>query len=420
MCDSVSSTSLLLPFYSIGSPNSSFSRCTCIPRIVRTQQIFTCNWDRASSRNGGSPFISACFRSNEAETKIRRNSIPTESSEYDFYGELGFMEKGKEQIELETAPDDKIEKGKSKREKRIDIGSGTKVDGPSDDPSVSSGVNFIEFNGENGAESVGRLKDENLVRTEEGCDGVGSKLEELEQSNVGSIDARRGRQLTKRSNLLAKQVISIQSALSLGFVSQLWVDTVSWVVLIIEVRPNLLSGELERFFLEDISQVGDVVLIPDENVMENELKMVGLETLVGYNVVTPGRQNIGKVRGYNFSINSGAVESLELDSFGMSIIPSSLVSTYALLVEDVLEVVSDTVVVHEAAASSIQRLTKQGFWDSQKLGKSIDELGDYSDLKRQPVQFDHGRSKRRSFNSRKFRPKTRECADDWELPMDYL
>ncbi|GMP51529.1 hypothetical protein CsSME_00017726 [Camellia sinensis var. sinensis] len=154
--------------------------------------------------------------------------------------------------------------------------------------------------------------------------------------------------------------------------------------------------------------------------MENELKMVGLETLVGYNVVTPGRQNIGKVRGYNFSINSGAVESLELDSFGMSIIPSSLVSTYALLVEDVLEVVSDTVVVHEAAASSIQRLTKQGFWDSQKLGKSIDELGDYSDLKRQPVQFDHGRSKRRSFNSRKFRPKTRECADDWELPMDYL
>lgn len=33
-------------------------------------------------------------------------------------------------------------------------------------------------------------------------------------------------------------------------------------------------------------------------------------------------------------------------------------STYALLVEDVLEVVSDTVVVHEAAASRIQRLTK--------------------------------------------------------------
>jgi len=34
------------------------------------------------------------------------------------------------------------------------------------------------------------------------------------------------------------------------------------------------------------------------------------------------------------------------------------VSTYALLVEDVLEVVFDAVVVHEAAALRIQRLSK--------------------------------------------------------------
>ncbi|KAJ9694201.1 hypothetical protein PVL29_009938 [Vitis rotundifolia] len=162
----------------------------------------------------------------------------------------------------------------------------------------------------------------------------------------------------RRSNMLAKQVISIRSALSLGFVSQLWVDTTSWMVLVIEVRPNLLSGELERFLLEDVSRVGDVVLVQDESVMDSEYKMLGLETLVGYNVVTPGRRNIGKVRGYTFNINSGAVESLELDSFGISLIPSSLVSTYALFVEDVLEVVSDTVVVHEVAASRIQRLTK--------------------------------------------------------------
>ncbi|XLU57462.1 hypothetical protein S245_052110, partial [Arachis hypogaea] len=65
-----------------------------------------------------------------------------------------------------------------------------------------------------------------------------------------------------------------------------------------------------------------------------------------------------KVRRYTFSLNSGAVEELELDSFGLSIMPSSLVSTYSLLVEDVLEVVSDAVVVRKAAASRIQRLSK--------------------------------------------------------------
>lgn len=37
------------------------------------------------------------------------------------------------------------------------------------------------------------------------------------------------------------------------------------------------------------------------------------------------------------------------------------VSTYALLVEDVLEVIADTVVVQEAAASRIQRLTKVSY-----------------------------------------------------------
>ncbi|KAI9187129.1 hypothetical protein LWI28_024784 [Acer negundo] len=41
------------------------------------------------------------------------------------------------------------------------------------------------------------------------------------------------------------------------------IETVGdWVVLVVEVKPNLFSGEAERFLLEDVSQVGDVVLVP--------------------------------------------------------------------------------------------------------------------------------------------------------------
>ncbi|PON45599.1 PRC-barrel-like [Trema orientale] len=249
--------------------------------------------------------------------------------------------------------------------------------------------------------------DENLVRVEDGNgDGHGKD---------GRYGSRKGRQLMRRSSLLAKQVISMRTALTLGFVSQLWVDTTSWVVLLVEVRPNLLSGESERFLLEDVSQVGDVVLVEDETVIENEFKMIGLETLVGYKVVTPGRRNIGKVRGYTFNINSGAIESLELDSFGISIIPSSLVSTYALLIEDVLEVLSDAVVVHEAAASRIQRLTK-GFLDSRNAGTSIDDLEEYSDFER-PLRSERSTKSSRTW---KFHQMNKEMEDDWELPMDYL
>ncbi|OMO53840.1 PRC-barrel-like protein [Corchorus capsularis] len=281
------------------------------------------------------------------------------------------------------------------------------------------------------AEGSGELKFEDKgsddlelkrLRTDASLEKIGDKEEFGSESEKGSgesrdelvkMESRKKRQLMKRSNMVAKQVISIQSAQSLGFVSQLWVDTTSWLVLVVEVRPSLLAGESERFLLQDINKVGDVVLVEDESVMENEFKMIRLDTLVGYRVVTPGNQNIGKVRGYTFNINSGAVESLELDSFGISIIPSSLVTTYALLVEDVLEVIADTVIVHEAAASRIQRLTK-GFWDDQNAGISIDDDTEYVDER--PARS----NTRRGSRGRKSRSKMRDADDDWELPMDYL
>ncbi|KAI3507289.1 hypothetical protein L1887_22210 [Cichorium endivia] len=275
-------------------------------------------------------------------------------------------------------------------------------------------TNYLQFD-RNLRENEGEQDD--LVKIREAEDDVDVKSEELDVDNNNQVKIiRKGKQLMKRSSVIAKQVISIQSALSLGFISQLWVDTNTWMVVIVEVRPNLLSGEQEMFFLEDTKQVGDVVLVEDETIMDNEFKMVGLETLVGYNVVTPNRRDIGKVRGYTFNINSGAIESLELDSFGISIIPSSLVSTYALLVEDVLDVFSNTVVVHEAAASRIQRLTK-GFWDTQY---SMEDLDDYSDLE---VQSEYRKGRRRRSGGQTRTPQKRPVEDsegNWDLPMDYF
>lgn len=113
------------------------------------------------------------------------------------------------------------------------------------------------------------------------------------------------------------------------------------------------------------------------------------------------------------------MESLELDSFGISIIPSSLVSTYSLFVEDVKEVLSDTVIVREAAVSRIQRLTK-GLWDGQYSGISKDEFDEQLDINGQQNHADYREKRRKSWSRRKLRPKIRKSEDDWELPMDYL
>lgn len=50
---------------------------------------------------------------------------------------------------------------------------------------------------------------------------------QIESRKEKSKVVNRRQQFMRRSSLIAKQVISIHSALSLGFVSQLWVDTAS-------------------------------------------------------------------------------------------------------------------------------------------------------------------------------------------------
>ncbi|KAG9136858.1 hypothetical protein Leryth_024094 [Lithospermum erythrorhizon] len=143
-------------------------------------------------------------------------------------------------------------------------------------------IEFLEF----GSNATGH--------GEELTNFVGQQNPNAERSEILIRKKESGRQTLKRSSILAKQVICVESALSLGFVSQLWVDVDSFRVLVIEVRPNLLSGEIERILLEDVMQVGDVLLVEDESVVEKEINLVGLETLVGYSVVTPAGQKIGK------------------------------------------------------------------------------------------------------------------------------
>ncbi|GLJ36870.1 hypothetical protein SUGI_0744940 [Cryptomeria japonica] len=239
------------------------------------------------------------------------------------------------------------------------------------------------------------------------------------------------KQAVKRSSVIAKQVISKTSALTMGFVSQLWVDANSWIVEMVEIRPSLFSGEMDKFFLKDLCQVGDVILVEDENVLQNELPMIGLDTLVGYSIITEDSYYLGKIRDYKFNINMGNVTYLEFDSFGVPFIPTSVVSTYCLLVEDVIEITSNTVVVSSGAAVRVQRLTK-GLWESPnlhakvwndaKLRKKNLNIEDYGsmdeDFERQPNLL---LKKKYSNKSRvkKAALKESDVKDEWQLPLDY-
>ncbi|KAL2899767.1 Bifunctional purine biosynthesis protein PurH [Bienertia sinuspersici] len=282
------------------------------------------------------------------------------------------------------------------------------------------------------------------------------------------LESRSGKQYMKRSSILAKQVIGIESAQSLGFISQLWVDTASkftgatifnnlkaldaetrggtgstvesmksldgvekekrvnvsvvvtgvdaateWAVVEVEVRPNLLSSESVKIGLEDVNKVGDVVLVQEENFVLNEFRTVGLESLVGYQCCNPGQRKSGKGSWLHFQTSTLALWSpLSLMRLGYSVIPSSLV--------DVLEVVSDVIIVHEAAASRIQRLTK-GFLGAKHAETSSINLN-YHNLESESMQPVKDRKPKRKSSKRKskFHPRTNDLGSYFELPMDYM
>jgi hypothetical protein len=89
------------------------------------------------------------------------------------------------------------------------------------------------------------------VEADEGGGAVSEGDGEREAERSASGTRRRRRQMTRRSALLAKQVISVSSARSLGFVSQLWVHAAS-------VRTDCCS--LHLFFFSGLVELRAAVV----------------------------------------------------------------------------------------------------------------------------------------------------------------
>lgn len=223
MCDCIPST--LLPCSSIGIRIPCFTRFNW-RRSTVPEQLFVLSPYKVGTRAryGWSKYFSNTFGSNvgnmdtdKLTTKsieVGRNSSSSGSDEYELYAELGFKEKDENGIEIETGANDEEELNSTS--------------------TFKYGSDFIGFDDgyrrkSNTFSSKVKVKDdEDLIKIKIDDDDAGLRLKELEvrSSNLSmSGRGRRRRQMMNRSNMIAKQVISIQSAISLGFVSQLWVDT---------------------------------------------------------------------------------------------------------------------------------------------------------------------------------------------------
>ncbi|EKQ70039.1 hypothetical protein OsccyDRAFT_0299 [Leptolyngbyaceae cyanobacterium JSC-12] len=163
-------------------------------------------------------------------------------------------------------------------------------------------------------------------------------------------------EIRQRSDLLGTMVVTRNTGKKLGVVSQLWVDIDQQKVVALSLRPNLLYGTPQPMLLSSIRQIGDVILVDDEDVIE-DIDTEAFSSLINCEVITETGELLGKVRGFKFDVDDGAVVSLIIASVGLPLIPDQVVSTYELSIDEIVSSGPDRLIVFEGSEERMVQLS---------------------------------------------------------------
>jgi sporulation protein YlmC with PRC-barrel domain len=127
------------------------------------------------------------------------------------------------------------------------------------------------------------------------------------------------------------------------------------------LRENILSGVMsgtqQIMLLSSIRQIGDVILVDDEAVVDDDINVAPYSTLVNCEVVTETGEFLGRVRGFKFDVTNGKLESLIIASLGLPQIPDQVISTYELPIDEIVSSGPDRLIVFEGAEEKLVQLS---------------------------------------------------------------
>jgi sporulation protein YlmC with PRC-barrel domain len=186
--------------------------------------------------------------------------------------------------------------------------------------------------------------------------------------------------IRQRADLINTQVITIDSAKSLGVVKEVLVDIDSREVVALGLRDNIVAvpGNLARYMLlSSIRKLGDSILVDTDDVIE-DIDPEAYTSLVNCEVITETGDVLGKVRGYKFSCEDGRLTSIIIAAVGLPLIPDQVISTYELSIDEVVSSGPNRLIVIEGTEERLEQLSV-GFLERIGLGKAPweDEYGDY-------------------------------------------
>jgi sporulation protein YlmC with PRC-barrel domain len=177
-------------------------------------------------------------------------------------------------------------------------------------------------------------------------------------------------QVIRRSDILNTQVITRDNGKRLGIVSQVWVDIDQREVVALSLRDSLISiSSLPRhMYLNSINQIGDVILVDNEDVIE-DVDVESLSNLVNWEVITETGEVLGKVRGFKFNGETGKIYSIVIASLGLPQIPDQFLSTYELSIDEIVSTGPSRLIVFEGAEERVNQLTV-GVLERLGIGKA--------------------------------------------------
>ena len=181
-----------------------------------------------------------------------------------------------------------------------------------------------------------------------------------------------------RSDIVGTQVITRSTGRKLGVVSQLWVDLDRLEVLAVGLQENMLSKVIanneKTMLLSDIRQMGDVILVDDDTVLDGDINTALFNSVVNSEVITESGEVLGRVRGFKFDVVTGKIETIVVASVGLPQIPDQVVSTYELPVEEIVSTGPDRIIVFEGSEEKLVQLSV-GLLERLGLGSAPWERG---------------------------------------------
>ena len=131
--------------------------------------------------------------------------------------------------------------------------------------------------------------------------------------------------------------------------------------------PRFLPGLPRWMPLDRIRQVGDVILVDSADSLSEAFSPERYSRVINCQVITESGQQLGRVLGFSFDIETGELTTLVMGAVGVPLLGEGVLSTWEIPVDEIVSSGADRIIVYEGAEEKLKQLNS-GFLEKLGVG----------------------------------------------------